>query len=66
MICLLKTTDADEELDGEELGGRRNINKTPARRPGGGGRICDASAAAIGANEAKRIAEFDEYELEVA
>lgn len=37
-----------------------------ALRPDAASRICDASAAAIGASEARQIAEFDEYELEVA
>src|SRR3954463_15710231 len=37
-----------------------------ALRPEAASRICDASAASIGASEAKRIADFDEYELEVA
>jgi hypothetical protein len=37
-----------------------------ALRPDAVSRICDASAAAIGAREARRIAEFDVHELEVA
>ena len=37
-----------------------------ALRPDAASRSCDASAAAIGASEARRIAEFDEYGLEVA